>query len=369
MKLRLLLPLGLFLIPAFAHGFAENVTHGYVNCLACHMAPGGGGVLNDYGRSLSKELMSTWGWANAEDPAFGAMKNKEWLKVGGDVRVIQTYLENSRVKQGRQFVMQQNIELAGKVGPSWLVGTFGTQEGPATVPRKNEFLSERHFLLWETSDETRVRLGKFRLNFGINDPNHTRVTKAPFGFGSNSETYNLEFSKFTETYEVFLSSALGRIDLPRDNASERSLTGTFSHYLGSKAKVGFSALVGESAAQRRHLASVHGIFPVVENSVVKVEVNFQEATAASTPARSSHLLAGYVSAGYTVAKGVLPYLFYEHFQPDLKTSSTRQGAPGLGLQWLPIPHVEIQAEYKRQVLQSAPRQPNDIGWLVLHLYI
>ena len=53
-----------------AFGFVENVTHGYPNCVACHVSPSGAGLLNDYGRSLSKELMSTWGWQGSEGPLF-----------------------------------------------------------------------------------------------------------------------------------------------------------------------------------------------------------------------------------------------------------------------------------------------------------
>ena len=44
-----------------SHAFPEMVRHGYANCITCHISPDGGGVLTAYGRSLSREVLSTWG--------------------------------------------------------------------------------------------------------------------------------------------------------------------------------------------------------------------------------------------------------------------------------------------------------------------
>ena len=49
-----------------AQAFPDMIRHGYTNCTACHVSPSGGGVLNAYGRSLSKELISTWSGKNEE---------------------------------------------------------------------------------------------------------------------------------------------------------------------------------------------------------------------------------------------------------------------------------------------------------------
>lgn len=359
----------LFLIPR-AKAFVENVTHGYVNCMACHISPSGGGILTDYGRSLSNELMSTWGWKNSENSLFGLAKETEILKIGGDIRWLQTYFENSEIKQGQQFVMQKNVELGLHTKSTWFIGALGTREGPGGVPQRGQFLSERHYLLWETSEESRVRIGKFRLHFGLGDPNHTRVTKSPLGFGSNTETYNLEFSKMTEFDEIFLTATLGRLDLPRDQTSERALSITFAKYLGSKAKAGISALLGESALQRRSLAGLFAIFPFLDQGVFKFESDFQRSTLASIPSKSVDLFASHFSAGYQLTKGLIPYLSYEYLHRDISDSKARESSPGFGIQWLPIPHIEILAEYKRQAIgQSMSNSVNNVGFFLFHLYL
>ena len=133
-------------------------------------------MLTDYGRSLSSELMSTWkGYEGIENPLFGSFQNTENVKVGGDLRHIQTWVENNQAAAGRSFVMQSNVELGLNYDKVMFVGTLGTQEGPDTTPGRGTFLSERHYLLWQTSMTSRLRVGKFRLRYGINDPNHNRL--------------------------------------------------------------------------------------------------------------------------------------------------------------------------------------------------
>ena len=105
----------IFLLSFKAHGFVENTVKGYANCTACHVSPNGGGVLTDYGRSLSSELMSTWKVAKGfENPFYGAVKNTENIKFGGQYRTIQVFAENDQVNVKKQFTMQSNLEFAVK---------------------------------------------------------------------------------------------------------------------------------------------------------------------------------------------------------------------------------------------------------------
>ncbi len=364
MKLFLLLLLSLR-----AEAYVENVTHGYVNCMACHHAPSGGGLLTDYGRSLSKELMSTWGWKGSERPLFGAINNTETVNWGGHIRTLQTYSKNKQSNRGKLFLMQQNVEVGVKVGEVWMIGTLGTQEGPEGTPGKERFLSERHFVQWAPSEDTRLRAGKFRQQYGLNDPNHTRFTKAPLGFGPNSETYVMEFTKFYDNKEVSVSTSLGRIDVPREQRSEKSTSATYSQYVGKKSKIGASALLGESPTQRRDLVGAHGLATLSEAFFTKFEVNHQRSHQVSDPQQALHLLSGFVSLGIQPLKGVTAYIFHEHLQTDLSQSETRQYAPGFGVQWLPIPHLELQAEIKKQYSERDPSNPTDSGWLLFHFYI
>jgi len=367
--LAFLLSLASMLWGAQALAFAENVTHGYPSCIACHVSPSGGGVLTDYGRSLSKELMSTWGgWKGIEEPLFGAVKNTENLKFGGDVRSIQVYNENENVRAGRRFLMQNNVEVAGRIGKVQLVGTAGTLEGPETTPGRGTFLSERHYLLWETSPTSRLRVGKYRQNIGIQTPNHTRRIKSLFGFGSLSENFNLEYTQFTEKYEITVGASLGRIDRPRDANTEHNIATKFVHYLGGKSHLGGSLLFGESGQKRRFLGNIFSIIPFGEHWLGEVEIDYEQAQLASDTQVDSQTIASLVRLGNRPWKGVLWYLLFEHASTDTGRSYELTHSPGIGIQWLPLPHFEVQVEYQRSVVAANPGNENHVGWILTHFY-
>lgn len=352
-----------------ALGFVENITHGYQSCLACHVSPSGGGLLSDYGRSLSKELMSTWGWQGSEEPLFGAVKNKEWFKVGGDVRAIQTYFDNKETRQGRQFTMQKNIELGFNFDQLWFVGTLGTKQGPKGTTDRDTFLSERYFVMWSMTDEIRLRLGKFRLQFGLNDPNHTRVTKQPLGFGLNSESTILEISKLTEKSEIFISADLGKIDIPRNQSQEKSISTQLTQYISTDSKLSLSYLLGDSNERRRSLMGVSGIFSITEHQFIKFETDYQISHLSNNPQKENELIAAQIIWGYRIHKGILPYITLEHLNQNLKSNQDQLSSAGLGLQWFPIPHVEFQLEVKSQYNQSSNIKQSESGWFLTHFYL
>jgi len=366
---KLIFFLAIALLSSKVFAFAENVTYGYVNCMACHVSPSGGGLLNDYGRSLSKELMSTWGWKGSEQPAFGLIKNTESVKVGGNLRAIQTYYENNQNKQGKQFLMQQNVELGLKFMKTWFIGTLGTQEGPKGGPDKGHLISERHYALWEVNDSVRLRAGKFRHHFGLNDPAHTRVTKAPLGFGSNSETYNIEFSHFGENSEIFFTSDFGKIDQSRTKTNEKSFSVNFAHYLNEKNKIGSSLLFGEKSSDRRQVLNLYGVLNPIAHTIYKFDSSFQQNVSYSTQKERTDLLAMTSTFGLPLFKGFMPYLVNEFIQRDLQVHNTRSEAYGAGIQWLPLPHFEIQLEYQRKVDRTPTKQYADYAWLVTHFFL
>jgi hypothetical protein len=259
--MKILLVLVTLISCSHINAFVENVTHGYPNCMACHVSPTGGGILTDYGRALSSELMSTIKTKDINVPFFGLVKNSPHLKWGGDMRVIQTRFENNQIKTGSLFVMQQNIEVAAYLNEFTAVATFGRKEGPKrrTVD-KGEFISERHYLMYTPDPTTKVRVGKFRQSYGLNDPNHTRFVKRELGFGSYSETYQLEYFKVLESGEFLLSTSLGRIDIPKD-PNERNIMGQWTKYVDGKGRLSANVLLGESNRVRRSLLGVNGVLP------------------------------------------------------------------------------------------------------------
>jgi len=370
MKALILLIFLFFSVPSW--GFVENATKGYPNCIACHVSPTGGGLLNGYGRSLSREMMSTFkGPKGVENPFYGLAKNTEHVTWGGQFRSIQTWGENNQVKVKKSFVMQNNIEFGVKYMKAMIVGTAGTQEGPKTIKRKSEFLSERHYVLWDLTPLSKIRIGKFRQHFGINHPNHTRFTKSNFGFGSNSETYNLEVSNFYDWGEINLSTAIGEIfEKESDDSKRRNMVFNLTHYLKGKSRVGFSLMKDNGSTYESNIVGVNALLPLFSSFSLRGEVDFADKDLISNQSVTStqKQLVSEFQFNYVPYKGIMPYLFIEHQQTNLSSNESLIMAPGLGLQLLPFPHVEFQAEYQQRHAKSAPDNTEHRSFVTFHLY-
>ncbi|MCR9206417.1 MAG: hypothetical protein NXH75_17680, partial [Halobacteriovoraceae bacterium] len=302
----------------------------------------------------------------------GLAKNSQTVKWGGHARAIQTRYENDQIKRGRTFLMQNNVEAAAYVKDFIFVGTAGTSEGPSTVPNKGEFISERHYVLYKADNTVRVKAGKFRQNFGLNDPNHTRFTKSNLGFGSYSETYQLEVFKIFETGEALASTSLGRLDLPQDQR-ERNVMLQATHYLDGKSRLTGNILQGESNSTRRTIYGLNGVFPLFsKHNVLRFELDYQVSEAlvtSGTRNEKTHGLFGNLLVGRKLFEGFFPYFIYEHRQTDLEFSrNSLTTSPGIGFQFFPIAHVEMQFEHQYRTLVAQSDNPEHRTFLMLHLY-
>ena len=330
-----------------AFGFAENTVKGYPNCMACHISPTGGGLLTNYGRSLSAELMSTWSVAEGfEQPFYGLGGNTEHVKWGGQFRAVQVNRDTERARVGKLFAMQNNLEFAVQYLKAFAVASVGTQEGPESYPNKGGFLSERHYLLWPISNQFMLRVGKFRQPFGINSPNHTRLVRKGFF----AETYNLELSRFSPWGEVNASVGL------RDGQESASLALNYTHYGNGDSRFGASLFWGEEPR-----FGLNAIFPIGKYGVGRSELIYERG-----PARDAFL--GDHAYGYQFFKGGLVSLLFEHGE-EYREAETRVLSPGIGFQFLPAPHFEFQFEYLRKSYLRGSREDTEHFSLAsLHLY-
>src|SRR5207248_2489800 len=124
-------------------------------------SPTGGGVLTSYGRSLSKEVLSTWSADGEEQFAYSLVKPPEWLMLQGFYRSVYVYRNTPSFIDGRTIFMQGDLEAAAKYQGWTLDATVGYQNPAIINDGWDHVVSRRHYLMYQTESGFSVRGGRF----------------------------------------------------------------------------------------------------------------------------------------------------------------------------------------------------------------
>ena len=357
-----------------AQAFPEMVRHGYVNCTACHVSPTGGGMLTDYGRELSKELMSTWSKEGEQGLLYGAVKPPEWLHVGGDYRSVYYYQDSPTVRQGRYIFMQADVEVGVDFSPQWMgAATIGVQDadnppGLTTFGERSTVLSRRHYLMYKPREDLSFRAGRFFPAFGVNVPDHVISTRKGLGWDEGTESYNLEGAWITENWNVYVTGIFGRIDLSNMNR-DQGVSSSVSYAFGEFNKVGVSLYRASDRTTDRWVMGPSWIFGFAKNFYWIGESDFQFKHAAANAPTTSGVFV-YQKVGYEWVKGLHTFFTHESSRPDFTSELSSSTTLGLGGQWFIRPHIELVAEWQK--LKAPALFPNnwiDVGTLLFHYYL
>ncbi|MBX9767413.1 MAG: hypothetical protein K2X47_09095 [Bdellovibrionales bacterium] len=364
----LLLICGFCTLPLTAFSFPEMIRHGYVNCTSCHVSPTGGGILTQYGRELSKELLSTWGAEGEQQFLNGALKGRpEWLNFGGDFRNLILYRETPAAKEGRVIQMQADLETAVSVSKFLIVSTFGYRE-PVPNDQKNteRFISRRHYVNYRPTEELSFRVGRFSPAFGINTQDHAIVTKRGLNWDQGSETYNLENAWFGEKVNVALTAIFGRLDR-LDLKRETGVAATASYAMLDRYKLGASYFYGKNDLGQRQVYGPWGILGLTDKATVLFELDLQTYAFANI----SRNQVGYVSYNkfdYEFVQGFHGFLTQEFQNLDSSRNDQLTRITGIALQFFPRPHLDLSLSYQRHSIDNLT-EATHLLFLLLHYYL
>jgi hypothetical protein len=344
--------------------FPDMIRHGYVNCTACHISPSGGGVLTPYGRSLSKELLSTWSYEKEENILHGLVdteKVNDWLAIGGDIRNVQVHVENDLVTRGKFIKMQAGIELGINVEKFALIGFFGEYI-------KDEWVgnSPRYYGLYRATDTVSLKAGRFIPNFGINFSEHIFATRGYLGFGYGTEKDSVEVSylsdqwNFTGTY----------FKTPKEKSSfdNKGYAATASFIFNEKNKITAQHYQEKNDIVKNTITGLNGLLGWNEHFYTTIEYDrLRSEPVVTTPATDGDYFTH--KTGYEATKGLHFILLNDYVQTDIKDGSTKDYKYGPGIQWYPRPHLDLQFFWTKQQASLNTAKEGDYAWLVLHYYL
>lgn len=356
-KLKYFLLILFFLISADVQAFPDMIRHNYISCSACHVSPSGGGVLTAYGRQMSQAILSTWG-SESEVNFLHSQKVQDSLPenfmVGGHLRSVQTHVESSKIKMGRFIRMQSALEFAYQRAKTTVVALVGKLEKDKVRP-----ISERYYLMYQLDEQLTARVGRFLPTFGINTPQHVYPTRQTLGFMSGNERDQIEIFYQGESW----SWALAQSQSTKSVDTEQATSGQLQYTLWDQHKFGLSFF--RQYQQPVQMLSLHGVFGITQSLSYMTE--FVQKIEKRSDVKTEGLY-HFSKLNYEIYKGVYGFLYEDYSKSDIKLGSTLVNSYGLGFNFYPRPHLELELQWLKQRRVAQGSEYFDNAYLLMHYY-
>jgi len=333
-----------------AASFAEPIflARQYARCTGCHYSPTGGGLLTPYGRSLSREELSTFGKSPAGAPAgheqefaYGALRGVTGpVSLGFDVWPAHLEIESGGFKTTRDFLMSTDLSAALRHGSFTFYGELGRQ------PRGDDkrIASFEHWISYQPEHGLGLRVGRFIPAYGIKLADHTAFTRSTLELDNNQQLYALELSWNGERQLVQVSLGPGLADDIGDSTKRAfTATGRWQYDLRPNLTLVASGLYRDSSElepRRSAFGLAAGVAPIRRLTLfVQGDARFRDDPAGGATA---YTLLG--EAALEVYRGV-----WIELSPQLLTAYG-DGSGGVsrfsaGLNFFPRTHFNLQLFY------------------------
>lgn len=369
-----------FAMPSIAKAYPELTRHGPVSCTTCHLSPAGGGALTVYGRSMAREILSRWGAPNEERVLHGLLGRELdqklddlGLRLGGNVRALQSHRENSRVRQGQFFLMQADLKLGVELEEWVAYLSAGEVENPRSSEPRRTLNSSEHWVMWRHSTETQqwgVRGGRFPLTFGGLQADHTLSVRKLMSLGFSSARTSLEISGAGEEQAWQFGASVPSGGGPLEE-EERALAARVDRSWSKTWKAGASLWRGELRDGSRMAGSLHALGSWKDlwlKPYLQVEsLHLLRRRDQQADVVSNALL---LRNGLELTRGLFGILQIQHERGDVQLHASEVNRYGVGLQVFPRPHFEIYGLWHRVHRPfSSIDNWSDEAFAVLHYYL
>jgi hypothetical protein len=364
---QLLIPIFLSLaaLSESASAFPQMIAHGYASCVACHTTPSGGGLLSPYGRSLSREILSSFGAENEEKFLYGAVPLPEWFNAGGDIRVLQSYVNSDRFEQARFIPMQMDFEGGIITEKTQIVATVGYQNPNSANATGSKIFSRKHYLQAIPAEGHYVRAGKFEIAYGFRWPDHFIFSRRDLGWDEGSEAYRAEWVWQSGNFETMSSISMGRPETPSLQMDE-SVATRIAYSFAETNQAVLSLYYGSNVNGKRALMGPAIALNPVKDLMAFIQIDLQKMLGGVRGQAFGCVES--IRLNYELLKGLHFYAMQEFSKLDLDASVSKQ-AYTLGVQWFSRPHIEIAGGVRKLQTSGSVSGATDSAWLLLHYYL
>lgn len=402
-------------LPRFA---ARNA----MECIQCHVNPTGGGMRNEYGRSVFEHAIlplstrpdpESWlapaslaapaegDEASVRTPFTGAVN--EWLAVGADLRGAYIWIRPDRGAlpgQPREvtssfFLMQSDLYHSAALGPHVTlnldVGVYSGFEAWGLL----HFFRDR-----EPGDlDLILKVGRFLPPFGIREVEHQLFTREGVGLGAQDRDTGLELTAFWGPATLnlaLLNGTLGDTSFDVGGTEHRSFEKAVAARLSARASLGWlRGQLGLSLYWNENVSQANPLFAgrlpalvagetsqgldelrkgafVTLNAgrltymadLVLVDDDFYSDALASIGGYAS-----YQELSLVVLQGLELVATLEFAEPDLEVLDNSTTRAGFVAELFPWPYTEMRAMFRRTWSDDAPAGGSYDLVLFLHLFL
>jgi hypothetical protein len=230
----LAIALALVSLAASARAEPEFLSRQYSRCTTCHYSPTGGGLLTPYGRSLSRQELSTTGRSGStqggkeETFLYGALGDALGpVQVGIDVRPAHLNFNVDGQSSNLDLFMNADLLAAYRFHEWTVYGEVGRQLRPEGA----KLDSYEYWVAHQPEKGIGFRVGRFLPAYGVHLADHTAFTRAGLGFDSYDQLYAVELSRTSERDLLQLTLGPGRADSILHDDGRRAFTATGRYQL------------------------------------------------------------------------------------------------------------------------------------------
>ena len=300
-------------LKALTHYSAKEATR----CATCHFNPTGGMARTQTGINYALNNHSFQEEAESQKPPLNFSLGDN-LTLGSDMRFNYIYQDTSPVIS-TFFTMQGAIYLAAKLDPHLFL-FYNNDFGYSAIGQNRELWGMFRRLPFNSY----VKVGRFKVPYGIRMEDHTSFIKDRLGFGNRSQDNGIEigFTPATFFWHLSLTNGAGDPVFPFDENRFKAATSkagfTIKHFgLGTSFYYNRSSFTGD-----RVRAGLFGSF-AWKDFVLLSEADWGRDDDALSDGRFERL-AFYSEATFQVHKSIWLKASWDLWDPNTKIFSTGQ---------------------------------------------
>jgi hypothetical protein len=354
----------------------EAARYGQESCTSCHVSPGGSGALTNYGRMFAAEKLSTWYRPTEEYFLNGLVTPGETWLAGGDLRWVYYNQQVGDRRQEKFWRMQSDFELILHLGDLWIQGAVGTMpagpydQGPKYSKLFNRGYSARYDIL---NQHILLRGGVFMPKFGLMTADHTIYTRISSGLMPDDEQYQLELTFQDDGIDLTLAYLFDNAVPNKDKQPKKGFSLGIGKMVGSRNRVSFGAMSTEKSINTGNIKTLGLVLSSVLTFTSKLFSMFEisrtnQKLSTETQNIASDSIATYFTINYETMRGLLPFLRYETWNPEVNSKGQQIQRYGGGLNWYPRPHFQTEARSMITMYESRSGDQNVSSEIILHYY-